>query len=238
MRRHELLQPGRRRADDPSMGDGTRGRGTARAKERGATLVEYALIISVFVFGSMGAIQRLDDKSGDYYENASNDIGELPQAGVDPDEPSPTSSTTSTTTTTTTTTSTTTTTTTPTTTTTTTTTTTVPTTTTTTIPTRSTITELTDSSTNNGTSFNAIARVRIRHNKTAAAINNATVTFLLTDSQGSTTTKQCTTDSTGRCSTIAWSRSDSRSPVTARVTGVSASPTWDGVQASVLLRNP
>jgi hypothetical protein len=44
--------------------------------------------------------------------------------------------------------------------------------------------------------------------------------------------------STGRFSTNAWIRRDRRSPVTARVTGVSASPTWDGVQASVLLRNP
>jgi Flp pilus assembly pilin Flp len=105
MGRHELLQPRRRRADDPSMGDRTRCWGRATAKERGATLVEYALIISVFVFGSMGAIQRLDDKSGDYYENASNDIGDLPQSGIDTSDDGsvPTSSTTTTTTTTTTT---------------------------------------------------------------------------------------------------------------------------------------
>jgi Flp pilus assembly pilin Flp len=239
MRPRDWLQPGRRPADDPSMGRPTLSRG--RARDRGATLVEYALIISVFVFGSMGAIQRLDDKSGDYYTNASNDIGDLPQSGVDTSDNGsvPTSSsTTSTTSTTAAPTTTTTTTTIPTTTTTTTTTTTIPTTTTTTIPTRSTITELTNISDAGGPGdYNAIVRVRIRHNKTAAAIAGATVTFRMVDNSGSTTTKACTTDSTGRCS-VTWNRADSRSPVTATVTGVSSSPTWDGVQASVLLPKP
>ena len=227
----KALQGRAREVDDLSMVRGRSPRRSGLAATRGATLVEYSLIIAVFVFGSLGAIAQLDQKSGDYYEGASDDIGDLPQTGIDTSDDGTVPSTSSTTSTTTTTTTA------PTTTTTTTTTTTIPTTTTTTIPTRSTITELTNISTNSGSSYNAIARVRIRHNKTSAAINGATVTIRMVDNNGSVSTRTCTTDSTGRCS-VTWSRSDNRSPVTATVTGVSSSPVWDGVQASVSLPHP
>lgn len=206
---------------------------------RGATLVEYALILALVVVPSVGAIRKLNSNSRDYYSNASDDIGDLPQTGIDtsPDSSAPPASTTttapvSTTTTaapTTTTTAPTTTTTIP------TTTTTAPTTTTTLL--RSKILTLEDISSNSGTSYNAIARVKIVRTDTGLAVNGASVSFSMRDSQNSTTTKSCTTDSTGRCS-VTWSRSDSRAPVTATVTSVSSSPTWNGVQQSVTLAHP
>lgn len=201
---------------------------------RGATLVEYALIVALVVVPSIGAISRLDDASGDYYVNASDDIGDLPQSGIDTSTNSSTPSGSTTTTTLPPTTTSTSTTLPPTTTTTAapTTTTTAPTTTTTLL--RSTINQLTDVSTNSGSSYNAIARVKIVRNSTGAAVSGAGVTIRMVDNQGSSTTKTCNTDSTGRC-TVTWSRSDSRSPVTATVTAVTASPTWDGSVQSVQL---
>ena len=206
---------------------------------RGATLVEYALIVALIVVPSVGAIARLDDASGDYYENASDDIGDLPQLGIDTSTgtstPSGSSSTTvaPTTTLVPTTTSilpTTTTTTAP-----PTTTTTAPTTTTTLL--RSRISELQDISTNDGGNYNAIARVKIVRNSTGAAVNGASVTVRMVDDDGTVTTKTSTTSSTGRCQ-VTWNRSDNRSPVVATVTAVTASPTWDGAQQSVSLIGP
>ena len=59
----------------------------------------------------------------------------------------------------------------------------------------------------------------------------------MVDDNGTVTTKTCLTASDGRCS-VTWNRPDYRSPVTATVTAVTASPTWDGVQASVQLPDP
>ena len=238
----ESLQWRRRGVDDLPMGRPPSRRPRGRAAARGATLVEYSLIIAVLVFGSLSAISRLDSQSGDYYEGASDDIGDLPQSGIAPGPSTTSPSTTTTTTTTTTvptsTTTSTTTTTVPTSTTTSTTTTTVPTTTTTTVSARSTITELSDISNGGGRDdYNAIARVRIRHNVTNNAVGGATVTIRMVDDNGSVRTRTCTTDSAGRCS-VSWNRPESRSPVTATVTDVDASPPWDGVQASVLLPEP
>ena len=202
---------------------------------RGATLVEYALIVALVVVPSIGALSRLDDVSDDYYTDASDDIGDLPQLGIDTSSNSsvPSGSTTTTAAPTTTTAAPTTTTTAPTTTTTTpTTTTTAPTTTTTLL--RSTISELTNVSSNNGTSYNAAARVKIIRNSTGTAVNGAAVTIRMVDRFGNSSNRSCTTDSTGRC-TGTWSRSDSNGPVTATVTAVTASPIWDGAQQSVSL---
>lgn len=207
---------------------------------RGVTVVEYALIISLVVVPSIGALRRLNTNSRSYYSNASDDIGDLPQSGIDtsPDSSAPPASTTTTVPVSTTTTAAPTTTTTAPTTTTTaapTTTTTMPTTTTTLL--RSKILSLEDISSNSGTSYNAVARVKIVRTDTGLAVNNATVTFSMRDAFNSTTTKTCTTDSTGRCS-VTWSRADSRSPVTATVTAVSSSPTWNNVGQSVSLVAP
>lgn len=206
---------------------------------RGATLVEYALVVALVVVPSIGAISRVNDNSGDYYSRASDDIGDLPQTGIDntPVSSTPQASTSTTAAPTTSTTAAPTTTTTAPTTTTTipTTTTTMPTTTTTLL--RSRISELTNISTNNGSNYNAIARVKIVRTDTGLAVNNASVTVYMVDNRNSTSTRSCSTDSTGRCS-VTWSRSDNRSPVTATVTNVSSSPTWNGVQQSVSLPHP
>ena len=207
----KALQGRAREVDDLSMVHGRSPRRSGLAATRGATLVEYSLIIAVFVFGSLGAIAQLDQKSGDYYEGASDDIGDLPQTGIDTSDDGTVPSTSSTTSTTTT---------------------------TTTAPARSTITELTNVSTNDGSCcYDAKARVRIRNSRTSAAINGASVTIRMVDDDGTVRTRSCTTDSTGRC-TVTWNVDDRDSPVTATVTNVSASPQWDGVQASVVLPEP
>jgi len=224
-------------ADDSPMGDGSGGRFHG---SRGATLVEYALIVALVVVPSVAAITRLDDASGDYYENASDDIGDLPQLGIDTGAGTsvPSGGSTSTTVAPTTTVPPTTSTTAPPTTTTTappTTTTTAPTTTTTLL--RSRISELTNVSTNSGSSYNAIARVRIVRNSNGTVVQGASVSVRMVDDNGSVTTRSCTTDSTGRC-TVTWGRSDNRSPVVATVTNVTSSPTWDGAGQSVTLPHP
>ena len=203
---------------------------------RGVTVVEYALIVALVVVPAIGAIKRLDNNSRSYYSNASDDIGDLPQTGIDTNPSSsvvPASTTTTAPASTTTTAAPTTTTTAPTTTTTIpTTTTTAPTTTTTLL--RSRISELTNVSTNNGTSYNAIARVKIVRTDTGLAVNGANVTIRMVDRFNNSSNRSCTTDSTGRCSAT-WSRSDNNGPVTATVTAVTSSPTWNGVQQSVSL---
>ena len=205
---------------------------------RGATLVEYALVIALVVVPSIGAIKRLDSNSRSYYSTASNDIGDLPQSGIDTNPVSssvPASTTTTAVPTTTTAAPTTTTTTAPTTTTTIpTTTTTAPTTTTTLL--RSTISTLDDISTNGSfnSQYNAIARVKIVRTDTGLAVNGASITVRMVDRFNSSVTRTCTTDSTGRCS-VTWTRSDSSGPVTATVTSVTSSPTWNGTQRSVSL---
>lgn len=205
---------------------------------RGATLVEYALIISLFVVPSIGAIRRLDSNSRSYYSNASDDIGDLPQSDIDTSPSSsavPASTTTTVPVSTTTTAAPTTTTAAPTTTTTApTTTTTMPTTTTTLL--RSKIDSLTNISTNSSTwsNYNAIARVKIVRTDTLLAVNNAGVTIRMVDRFNNSVNRTCTTDSTGRCS-VTWTRADNNGPVTATVTAVSSTPTWNSVQQSVSL---
>ena len=224
-------------ADASSMrpGSGRRFHGS-----RGVTLVEYALIVALIVIPSIAAISQLDEASGDYYESASDDIGDLPQLGIDtsPGTSTPSGGSTTTTVAPTTTVPPTTTSTAP-----PTTTTTAPTTTTTTAPTttttvlRSKISQLTDISTNSGSSYNAIARVKIVRNSNGTAVQGASVSIRMVDKFGTVSTRSCTTDSTGRCS-VTWSRSDNRSPVTATVTSVTSSPAWDGAGQSVSLPHP
>ena len=184
---------------------------------RGATLVEYALIVALIVVPSIGALTRIEDASGDYYTDASDDIGDLPQLGIDTSSNSSVPSGGSTTTTVAPTT---------------TTTTTAPTTTTTAL--RSRVSELTNVSSNNGSSYNAAARVKIVRNSNGTAVSNASVTIRMVDRFNNSSNRTCTTDSTGRC-TGTWSRSDNNGPVTATVTAVTSNPAWNGVQMSVSL---
>ena len=221
------------RADPTVMSD----RRKLRLRDsRGATLVEYALIVALVAIPSIGALSRLDDASGDYYTDASDDIGDLPQLGIDTSSDSsvPSGGSTTTVAPTTSTVAPTTSTTAPPTTTTTAppTTTTAPTTTTTVL--RSRISELANVSSNDGSKYNARARVKIVRNSDGTAVRYASVTIRMVDRFNNSTNRSCTTDSTGRC-TVTWGRSDNNGPVTATVTGVSANPTWDGVQQSVSL---
>ena len=213
----------------------------SKGAERGATLVEYALIVSLMIVTSLGAIKSLERNADEYYDTTSSRIGALP--GTDGAAPTGTSipgasSTTTAVPTTTTTTAppTTTTTAAPTTTTTTapptTTTTAAPTTTSTTIAARSRVTSTSDRSTNGGSStWNAVLRVNLDNSVTGADVNGATITVTYRTTGGTLLgTASCTT-SLGRCD-ASRSVSESYSSVVATVTGVSSSPTWDGVQAS------
>lgn len=44
-------------------------------QERGATLVEYALVFALIVVGSLFAIEALTDSSGSYLSSTGEDIG-------------------------------------------------------------------------------------------------------------------------------------------------------------------
>lgn len=59
--------------------------------QRGATLVEYALVMALVVGGTLVAIDSLTDRSGDYLSSTGDDIGEPRQhiADMDPDLPDP-----------------------------------------------------------------------------------------------------------------------------------------------------
>ena len=45
-------------------------------RERGATLVEYALVFTLIVVGTLFAIDALTTSSGSYLSSTGNDIGE------------------------------------------------------------------------------------------------------------------------------------------------------------------
>ena len=60
-------------------------------QERGATLVEYAVVFSLIVITSLMAIQSVTTESGDYLSSTGTDIGEPREhiANMDPDLPDP-----------------------------------------------------------------------------------------------------------------------------------------------------
>lgn len=207
--------------------------------ERGATGVEYALVISLMLAGSVGAIKTLERNADTYYDTTSNHIGDLPRSGGA--APTGTSIPGGSSTTTTVPPSTTTTTAAPTTTTTaaptTTTTTAAPTTTTTAAP-RARISSITANSLNrDATTWDARAQVTISDSNTSAPIVGATVTVVFKTTAGATLgTASCSTAATtGRCNARLNSVSDNYLSVVATVTGVASTPTWDGVVASVTL---
>ena len=59
--------------------------------QRGATLVEYALLTSLVIGASLFAIRGLTDTSGSYLSTTGDDIGEPREriADMDPDLPDP-----------------------------------------------------------------------------------------------------------------------------------------------------
>ncbi len=63
----------------------------ANENERGATLVEYALITALFVGASLGALSYLTRESGDYLVETGSSISEPREhiADMDPDLPDP-----------------------------------------------------------------------------------------------------------------------------------------------------
>lgn len=63
----------------------------AQVEERGATLVEYAMLFSLIIGTTLLAIQTLTDSSGDYLSTTGDDIGQPRDriADMDPDLPDP-----------------------------------------------------------------------------------------------------------------------------------------------------
>jgi Flp pilus assembly pilin Flp len=63
----------------------------ADGDQRGATLVEYALLVSLMIGGTLIAIQSLTSNSGDYLSSTGSNIGEPREhiADMDPDLPDP-----------------------------------------------------------------------------------------------------------------------------------------------------
>ena len=60
-------------------------------RERGATAVEYALIMALVVVATVAAVAGLTDTSGDYLSTTGEDIGEPREriADIDDDLPDP-----------------------------------------------------------------------------------------------------------------------------------------------------
>lgn len=198
--------------------------------DRGATGVEYALIAALVLVGSLGAINALERNADDYYDTTSSRIGSLPSANggapTGTSLPGGSTSTTAAPTTTTTAAPTT-------------TTTAAPTTTTTAAP-RSSISATADSSDTTGfNSWRAAVTVTIRNTSTGANVANAGVTVAFTRTNGTSLgSATCTTGSNGQCLARLSGVADSIATVVARVTSVSANPTWDGATATRTLPHP
>jgi Flp pilus assembly pilin Flp len=211
------------------------GRRIVRRRERGAAVVEYALIVGLLVLATTAAISSLEDDAENYFDETSNDIGDLPQYAIPtltlPDgTPITTTTQTPTTTTTvapTTTAGPTTTTAGP--------TTTAPIATTTTAPPVVTaIAQLLDRSiADSATTWRARFRVTLTNSDTGDRVPGATVSSSF---QGYGN-RQCVTDSNGRCN-MSWIIPDSVANVLASVTDVVAVPNWDGSGASISLIKP
>lgn len=184
--------------------------------------------MSVFVLGSLGAVEHLEQSTEDEYQSSASGIEGLPGnegfgGGGTPTTPPPTLPATTTThvdaspTTTTTTVNN------P-----TTTTTGGGGTTTTTVAVNTVVTAVTDVSQSiNGGKWNARAEVQLRNSQTQAPIVGASVPVRMEAANGSATTKSCTTGSQGTC-VAAWNNLRSKhTPIIASVLDVTASPSWD-----------
>ena len=190
--------------------------------DRGASGVEYALVLSLLLVGSSASFDMMDEAVGEHYTETANDIGQsdLDYFRVPTTTCAPCASTTTTTApATTTTTSTTTTapaTTTSTSTTTTTTTAKPP---TTTVATNTASSSFTDQST--GDNRNATAKVKIRLNDSSGnSLKGATVKVTMTTRSGASTTFTYTVPNSGQ-NTLTWTnRVGSDFPVTVRIESV------------------
>lgn len=230
------------------MGSLRRFRHRLHDADRGASLVEYALIVALMIVTSLGAINRIERNADTYYDTTSSRIGALPSSigdtptGTALPGGSGSSSTTAAPTTTSTVPPTTTTTAAPTTTTAapTTTTTAAPTTTTsTTVVPRSFISATAASSDTSGSGWRPALTVTIKHKTTNANINGATVTVTFRRTNGNLIgTASCTTGTNGQCQARRSGVSDSITTVVATVTSVTSSPAWDGATASRNLSHP
>ena len=213
--------------------------------ERGATLVEYALIVALMVVTSLGAIKSLERNADTYYDTTSSRIGALPTtsggAPTGTSIPGSSSSTTAAPTTTTTAAPTT--------------TTAAPTTTTTAAPTTTTAAPTTTTSTTAaqqsyvsatsdtsdpvGSGWRPAVTVTIKNKTTGAAISGAGVTVTFKRTNGTTLgTNSCTTTASGQCEAQISGVSNTITSVVATVTNVTSSPTWDGATSSRTLAHP
>ncbi|MEL7208108.1 MAG: hypothetical protein AAGK32_07735 [Actinomycetota bacterium] len=208
-----------------------------RRRERGAAFVEYALFVGLLVLATTAGLTSLEDDADAYYNDVSDDIGDLPQAAIPvltlPDGTPITTTTQAPTTTTsgaTTTTAAPTTTTAP-----PPTTTTVPPTTTTAPPLEeATITELLDRSTAKANNkWRARVRITVRNSVTGTNVVGATVVGTFDGYN----TKSCVTGNNGRCN-ISQNVSDNESSVLFTVDDIDANPDWDESSAAILLLNP
>ena len=191
-----------------------------RRRTRGATIVEYALILAFFAVGVGAALDALGNNTQSFYDRTSGNVGGPSATTVVGPSSSTTSSTTtlppgSTTTTTT------------------------STTTTTTSAPRSTIASLTNVSADRGNNeYYARALVQVVNSATGAPIVGKKVKFTLYDAVGGSRNTDCTTGADGRC-TIEWQRKDSEGPVSAEAYLVeNPVPIWDGVHKTVILPIP
>lgn len=209
-----------------------------RVRSRGATAVEYALVLALFGLGSLGAIESLEDRTRDEYAESAGGIEDLPGNGgfggggtvttVPPTIPDPTTSTT------------------------------IdpgPTTTidagsTTTIDAGSTsttspatsssgvLTIWDESTPGPGSSkWKAKARVLVvKHDW--LPVHGAVVTVDFDAANGSSNGGQCVTGVLGTC-TVDWSHlRDKHDPVIVRIESVDAAPPWDGVVVTKTLYRP
>lgn len=223
--------------NDLSAAAGRRIKVIRRARrDRGATGVEYALAVSVFVVAVLGGIDQLENSTRDEYQNSANGIEGLPGnegfgGGGTPTSPPPTLPATTTT---------------------------VidsgPTTTsggggttttqggggttTTTVAHFSSITVLNDVSTSQGGSWTARADIQIRDSIDSSPIANAVLTVSMSAANGSSFTTSCTTGQDGRC-VASWSnRKNKHNPVLATVIDVVSSPDWDNSVLAGTLHKP
>jgi Flp pilus assembly pilin Flp len=205
-------------------------------RDRGATAVEYALVISVFVLGAVGGIDVLEDSTRDEYLNSADGIEGLPGnegfgGGGTATSAPPTLPTTTTT---------------------------VidssPTTTsggsgttttlggdgttTTTVARFGGITAVNDLSTRQAGRWTARADIQIRDSIDLSPIPNAVLTVKMSAANGSSFTTSCTTGQDGRCVASWPSRWNKHDPVLATVTDVVSSPEWDGLVLAGQLHKP
>lgn len=180
--------------------------------DRGASAIEYGLVLAVFVIAVLGTLDVLYDNTSDFYDESSQGVGAIPTWSL--------SSTTVTaggggvTTTA------------------------APT--TTTAPSaQSFIANLVDDSRQEGDGdWTAEARVNIHRDDTNGNVQGAVVSGRFTTADGDVNSALCTTDASGECQMSWTNRNSADSPTLFEVTNVVANPSWDGSTLSIPLVEP